>query len=210
MLVMCLTLLTPISAFADNLANGSSDSSSFITNPYEYPITPDSPQWRNFTQTSQMIEACQVPEDIVENMTTEALLETVLDYPLMVNVLVQNTPEIGYKFLLENELTSELNKGIFLHLITDYLFYNKYLNKFSKQYIYDDYDKSNKVLINRYHVKLLDEVEDKVFFKDGDMKILNFPLIYKLIDEISNLNLNTVKKEVMENRTKWNSYKNII
>ena len=112
--------------------------------------------------------------------------------------------------LLENELTSELNKGIFLHLITDYLFYNKYLNKFSKQYIYDDYDKSNKVLINRYHVKLLDEVEDKVFFKDGDMKILNFPLIYKLIDEISNLNLNTVKKEVMENRTKWNSYKNII
>lgn len=114
------------------------------------------------------------------------------------------------KFLLANELTSELNKGIFLHLITDYLFYNKYLDKFSKQHIYDDYDISNKILIDRYNVKLLDEIEDNVFFKDGDMKILNFPLIYKLIDEISNLDLDTVKKEVMEDSTKWNYYKNIV
>ena len=127
MLVMCLTLLTPISAFADNLANGSSDSSSFITNPYEYPITPDSPQWRNFTQTSQMIEACQVPEDIVENMTTEALLETVLDYPLMVNVLVQNTPEIGYKFLLENNAAFRelVTRNDMIDVVDDKLFSEK-------------------------------------------------------------------------------------
>lgn len=114
------------------------------------------------------------------------------------------------KFLLANELSSELNKGIFLHLITDYLFYNKYLDRFSKQHIYDDYDISNKVLIDRYNVKLLDEIKDNVFFKDGDMKILNFPLIYKLIDEISSLDLDIVKKEVMEDSTKWNYYKNIV
>ena len=114
------------------------------------------------------------------------------------------------KFLLANEISSELNKGIFLHLITDYLFYNKYLNVFSKQYIYDDYDISNKVLIDKYNVKLLEEIKDTVFFKEGEMKVLNFELIYKLIDEISNLNLNLVKKEVLEDCEKWNYYKNIV
>lgn len=114
------------------------------------------------------------------------------------------------KFLLANEISSELNKGIFLHLITDYLFYNKYLNVFSKQYIYDDYDISNKVLIDKYNVKLFDEIKNAIFFKEGEMKVLNFELIYKLIDEISNLNLNLVKKEVLKDCKKWNFYKNIV
>lgn len=114
------------------------------------------------------------------------------------------------KFILENEFSTELDKGIFLHLITDYLFYNKYLEKFSKQYIYDDYDISNKNLINKYNVKLLKEIKDAVFFKEGEMKILNFPLIYKLIDEISSLDIEIVKKEVLANNKKWNYYKNII
>ena len=47
-------------------------------------------------------------------------------------------------------------------------------------------------------------------FKDGTMKILNFALIYKLIDEISSLNLEEVKLEVLEDNKKWNKYKNLI
>lgn len=127
MLVMCLTLLTPMSVFADNLTNGSADSSSIITKPYEYPITPDSPQWESFTQTSQMIEACQVPEDIAANMTTEALLKTVLDYPLMVNVIVQNTPEIGYEFLLENNAAFRelVTRNDTMNVVDDKLFSEK-------------------------------------------------------------------------------------
>lgn len=124
---MCLTLLTSISAFADNLTNGSTESSSVITKPYEYLITPDSPQWRCFTQTSQMIEACQVPVDIVANMTTEALLETVLDYPLMVNVGVQNTPEIGYDFLFENNAAFRelVTRSDMIDVVDDWIYSKK-------------------------------------------------------------------------------------
>lgn len=114
------------------------------------------------------------------------------------------------KFLLSNNLSNSLNKGIFIHLITDYLFYNYYLDTFSKKYIYDDYDKSNKHLIEKYNVKVLDEVKDSVCFKEGEMKILNFTLIYKIIDDISSLKLEQVKKEVLENNKKWIFYKNIV
>lgn len=35
-------------------------------------------------------------------------------------------------FLLENELSNNLNRGKFIHLITDYLFYNYSLENLSK------------------------------------------------------------------------------
>ena len=114
------------------------------------------------------------------------------------------------EFLLNNNLCTNLNKGIFLHLITDYLFYNYYLEFFSKEYIYDDYDISNKSIIDKYNVKILEEVKNNIFFKEGKMKILTFPLIYKIIDEISNINLEQTKKEILENNKKWNYYKNIV
>ena len=114
------------------------------------------------------------------------------------------------KFILSNNLDSDLNKGKFIHLITDYLFYNHYLDKFTKEELHNDYDLSNRKIIEKYNVKLLDEIKDNVFYKEGEMKILSFPLIFKVIDEISSLNLEDVKKEVLEDNTKWNYYKNIV
>ena len=108
------------------------------------------------------------------------------------------------------DLSTELNKGEFVHLITDYLFYNHYLEFFSKKDIYNDYDISNKSIIEKYNVKLLDEIKDTVFLKEGEMKVLNLPLIYKLIDEISDIDLETVKKEVLDDNEKWTYYKNIV
>lgn len=110
------------------------------------------------------------------------------------------------KFLEENEIDSSFNRGYFLHLITDYLFYNKYLDHFTKD-IYQDYDIINKRLMKKYNVTLPSEVKDKVFFKEGTTKILSFELACKVIDEVSSLDLYEVKKE--SHTTKWNSYKNI-
>ena len=113
-------------------------------------------------------------------------------------------------FLLENDLNSDMEKGKFLHLITDYLFYNHYLEVFSKPEIYDDYDISNKILIEKYDVQLIDEVKDTVKFKSGNLKILSYSLLFKMIDEVSKLDLEEVKNEVMNNNNKWNNYKNIV
>ena len=42
------------------------------------------------------------------------------------------------------------------------------------------------------------------------MQLLTYSLLYKIIDEISDLDLNKVKLEVLNNNQKWNTYKNLI
>lgn len=113
-------------------------------------------------------------------------------------------------FLDNNEINSSFQKGFFVHLITDYLFYNHYLEKFSREDIYNDYDILNGKLIKKYNVELPERTKENVFFKDGETKILSFELACKVIDEVSNLDIETVRKEVLENKEKWTKYKNLI
>ena len=65
------------------------------------------------------------------------------------------------KFLLQNEIKTSFQRGHFLHLITDYLFYNYYLNEFTRELLHSDYDKTNKDLIEKYDVKLPEQVKQK-------------------------------------------------
>lgn len=114
------------------------------------------------------------------------------------------------KFLKSNSIENSYNRGAFLHLITDYLFYNHYLNKFSKKYIYDDYDILNETIIKRYKIDIPDIVKDKIFFKSGKTKILDLETAYKIINEVSDLDIDNVKNEIYYNSEKWNYYSNIV
>lgn len=113
-------------------------------------------------------------------------------------------------FLQNNSIDTDFNKGYFLHLVTDYLFYNKYLTKISKPQIYDDYDFTNKYLIEKYNIIIPKSVKDKVFFKEGKPQLLSLEMVNKLIEEVSNLNLEDIQKEVKNNNPIWNSYKNLV
>ena len=53
-----------------------------IETPYEYPVVPGTSEWAELEDFPSKIEACQIPENILKNMSTEALVETVLNYPL--------------------------------------------------------------------------------------------------------------------------------
>lgn len=116
-------------------------------------------------------------------------------------------------FLLNNKLNSSFNKGQFLHLIADYLFYNYYLKtiprKDSKEILHNDYDILNKTLIEKYDIIVPDNIKQFMFYKEGEPEILDFDLVVRIIDEISSLNIQNVKKEVMENKKKWNTFKEI-
>lgn len=113
------------------------------------------------------------------------------------------------KFLEENSIQDSFNRGYFLHLITDYLFYNKYIDTFSKN-IYNDYDILNKRLIKKYKVNIPEEVRDKIFFKDNlNLKILSMELVEKLIDEVSSLNLDKIVEETKENPKKWTNIRTL-
>ena len=114
-------------------------------------------------------------------------------------------------FLLDNELKDSLTRGKFMHLITDYLFYNHYLDYFSKPEIYEDYDVLNRPLVEKYNVNIIDEAKKYAHFHDGEgeTKVLSYDLACKVIDEVSKLDMGQVVKEVMNDEEKWNTYKNL-
>lgn len=112
------------------------------------------------------------------------------------------------KYLSDNKLNSSFNKGYFLHLVTDYLFYNKFLTCFSKKYIYNDYDILNGFLMDKYKVILPEEVKDKVFFNEGDLKLLNKEEVVKFIDQFENIDLEKIECEIKNNNPegKWDTF----
>jgi len=83
-------------------------------------------------------------------------------------------------FLDNNKIDNSFNRGKFLHLVTDYLFYNYYLDYYSKKEMYHDYDVLNKCLIERYKLILPEEIKDKVFFIEDKTNILTYELLLKL------------------------------
>ena len=62
-----------------------------------------------------------------------------------------------YEFLKDKNVNNSFNRGYFLHLLTDYLFYNKYVDRMTKD-MYNDYDITNKKLIDKYNVELPNEM----------------------------------------------------
>lgn len=114
------------------------------------------------------------------------------------------------EFLKNNTIDSSINKGRFLHLITDFLFYNHYLDRISKEILHNDYDLTNKDIINKYNVILPEYIKQYVFEKEGNPEILNFQLAMKIIDEISELDMDKIKQEIEEGNTKWETYKRLI
>jgi hypothetical protein len=49
---------------------------------WDYPVKPGTPQWAAFETHDQMLEAIQIPESILNSLTTEELVEICLNYPL--------------------------------------------------------------------------------------------------------------------------------
>ncbi len=66
-----------------------------ITEAYQYQVVPGMEEWRKLDSLQEMADACQIPEDILGNMTTEALVETVVNYPLFINVFAYDDKKTG-------------------------------------------------------------------------------------------------------------------
>lgn len=112
-----------------------------------------------------------------------------------------------YEFLKDRNIDTAFNRGYFLHLLTDYLFYNHYLEYYSKD-LYNDYDILNKALIEKYKVKLPEEVKDKVFFLEGELKILSLEIVEKIVNEISEMDIESIAEDIIKHPLKWTRMKN--
>ncbi len=107
------------------------------------------------------------------------------------------------RFFADKDINTDFNKGYCIHLITDYLFYNKFLTVFSSNYIYNDYDILNKELESKFKVKIPLKVRNKVFYSTGETKILNLNDTIKFIEETSSNNINDIKKAVLNENKNW-------
>ena len=72
-------------------------------------------------------------------------------------------------------------------MFADYIFYSKY---FEKKHYYDDYDKTNKKIMEKYNVKIPRELQKYANFKDGEPEYLKYPLLYEIIDLVTEENIN--------------------
>ena len=69
---------------------------------YDYPIRPGTEEWKALYSFNDMLEACQIPENVLESMSTSALVETVLDYPLLSVYTAHNDWQQGFDMLVSN------------------------------------------------------------------------------------------------------------
>lgn len=64
-----------------------------VTEPYQFPVTTDSPEWAELAEAGLARNACRLPAGMSEQMTSEALLETALDYPFNASMYVPSDLE---------------------------------------------------------------------------------------------------------------------
>ena len=96
------TEVVPDSSMNDSTAIETNE----ITEAYKYPIVPDTEEWKKLKSMPEKIEATHVDPDLLHKMSTRALVETVVKYPLFDSVHAYDTLAIGIKEV------SEYFKGI--------------------------------------------------------------------------------------------------
>lgn len=72
-----------------------------IDEKYDFPIKTETYEWEQLKSLEEKLVCTQIPNEILNNMTTRALLETWLDYPLSVNIFAYDNVEIGLQKVSE-------------------------------------------------------------------------------------------------------------
>lgn len=169
---------------------------------YDYPVRPGTEEWKSLGSHPERVKACQIPESILENMTTDGLVYSVLDYPLLYDMFGTDNPQGGFdlltsrfnglqelikrndagKVLLEKYQATnpkEIKKGE-----TFFLFNLQSLEQIlCQQGVLDDIDDSQlKVLMleakNKYEIKQNLEEHYSIFAKAYSLRIIGKILQY--------------------------------
>jgi hypothetical protein len=69
--------------------------SAVINVAYDYPIKPGTDAWKKLSSHDEMLAAIQIPADVLKNMSTGALVQTCLNYPLSGDMMVYDSLQQG-------------------------------------------------------------------------------------------------------------------
>ena len=73
-----------------------------IDKAYEFPIKPGTKAWENLKNHAEKVNACQIPDSILELISTEELIDICLDYPLFPDIMAFNSVQDGINHLKQN------------------------------------------------------------------------------------------------------------
>ncbi len=69
---------------------------------FEFPFQLGDAQWKSYSSTKDRIEALQIPEDKLKNITTTDLLNVCLDFPYSMDMLAFDLPEVDVQETAED------------------------------------------------------------------------------------------------------------
>ncbi len=69
---------------------------------YVFPVQPGTPAWARLMTGAEMVAACQVPATTLNSMSTEGLIATCLDYPLLFDMTMANSLQRGARGVMSN------------------------------------------------------------------------------------------------------------
>lgn len=115
--------------------------------------------------------------------------------------------EVNIDRFLEDEkvkIQDDYWKGYFLHLLTDYYFYNVDFKEELEQIIqnqdkfYYDYDCINQFIIPEYKIEIIQNIKKYMDFIEGSPKYLKKDKIIEFIEKISSLDINEQTKIIQK------------
>ncbi len=62
---------------------------------YVYPLTPKDPEWQEMEDYLDKAKACKIPQEVLENMSDEQLVQAIIDYPLIYDVFFFSDVSMG-------------------------------------------------------------------------------------------------------------------
>ena len=68
---------------------------------WDYPVKPGTPEWASFTTGRQKWEACQIPQKVLDALSTKDLAEICLNFPLFFEYTVLNDERKGISLMIE-------------------------------------------------------------------------------------------------------------
>lgn len=68
---------------------------------WDYPIKPGMKEWVAFEKWEQMVNACQIPVDILNTMDTKELVTVCKNYPLLNSYMAFNDERIGVNVIIK-------------------------------------------------------------------------------------------------------------
>lgn len=99
-IIIFLLLVIPIISFAQENVT------------WDYPIKPGSEEWKGFQSSMEMVDACQIPDNILNSISTKELLNICLRYPMFLDIHFANNLQDGLDIIIPsfNGLAELLNR----------------------------------------------------------------------------------------------------